>query len=334
MLPRMQHRPDVPLNILLIPSLQMPEASPALIAQIREAAGEDATIVVAESPGEALEAIAEAEVLLGRIDARLLAAAPRLRWVHATTAGADFYLFDEMLASPVLLSGDKGLVGSHLAETAFGLLFAITRRIARSVLDGPASWDHRVEYRREEVELEGLTMGIVGFGGTGRAIARRADAFGMRCIATDVQPVPPSDEVREVWPADRLDELLERSDVVMSGLPYTRATFRLFDERAFARMRRGAYFVNVTRGETVDSDALVRAVASGHLGGAGLDVAHQEPLPADHALWTTPNLVMTPHTAGASQFRLQRNLDRFCRNIAHYRAGEPLEGAIDKEAGF
>ena len=99
-------------------------------------------------------------------------------------------------------------------------------------------------------------------------------------------------------------------------------------------MRRGAILLNVTRGEIVDSDALVEAIRSGHLGGAGLDVAHEEPLPASHPLWRTPNVVMTPHTAGASQLRLQRNLDRFCRNIARYRAGEPLEGAIDKAAGF
>lgn|GEM_PF-96586 len=322
------------LSVLIIPSLQMPEVSAAMLAQVRRAAGDDARITVAESTGEALEAIQDAEVLLGRIDSRLLAAAPRLRWVHATTAGADAYLFPEMLDSPVLLSGDKGLVGSHLAETAFGLLLAITRRIAVAILDGPASWERRVDYRREEVELEGLTMGIVGFGGTGRALARRAAAFGMRCIATDHLPVPASDAVPEVWPAERLDELLAQSDVVASGLPLTPATHRLFDERAFAQMKPGAFFVNVTRGEVVDSDALVRAVASGRLGGAGLDVTHEEPLPADHALWRTPNIVMTPHTAGASQLRLQRNLDRFCRNIVHYRASEPLEGLIDKEAGY
>ncbi len=322
------------MNILLIPSLQMPEVSAETLAQIREAAGPDASITIAESYGEALEAIAEAEVLLGRIDATLLAAAKRLRWVHATTAGADAYLFPEMMAAPVMISGDKGLVGSHLAETAFGLLLAITRRIAVAIQDGPASWEKRVGYRMEEIELEGLTMGVVGFGGTGRAIARRAAGFGMTCIAVDAHEVPPSAEVAEVWGLDRFDELLARSDVVASGLPYTPATHRIFNARTFAQMRRGAILLNVTRGEIVDSDALVEAVRSGHLGGAGLDVAHEEPLPASHPLWSTPNVVMTPHTAGASQLRLQRNLDRFCRNIERYRAGEPLEGFIDKAAGF
>lgn len=322
------------LNILLVPTLQMPKPDAEVLARIQEAAGPASTITIAESPGEAYEAIVETDVLLGRIDADLLSRAKRLKWVHATTAGADAYLFPEMLEADVIISGDKGLVGSHLADTAFGLLLAITRRIAVAILDGPKSWEHRVEYRMEEFELEGLTMGIVGFGGTGRAIAQRAAGFGMRCIAVDSHDVPTSPEVDEVWGTDRLEELVAQSDVVASGLPLTPTTNRMFNDALFAKFKPGAIFVNVTRGEICDSDALIRAITSGHLGGAGLDVAHEEPLPADHPLWTTPNVVMTPHTAGASQLRLGRNLDRFCRNIAHFREGRPLEGLIDKTAGF
>jgi phosphoglycerate dehydrogenase-like enzyme len=177
-------------------------------------------------------------------------------------------------------------------------------------------------------------MGIVGFGGTGRQIARRAAGFGMRCIAVDCDPVPPSPEVAEVWGSNRLDELLRTSDVVTSGLPLTRDTRNLFNARTFGLMKPSALFVNVTRGELMDADALIAAVNSGKIAGAGLDVGPQEPLPSDHPLWTTPNVVMTPHTAGASQFRISRNLDRFCRNIAHYRASEPLEGQINKTRGF
>ena len=108
----------------------------------------------------------------------------------------------------------------------------------------------------------------------------------------------------------------------------------MFGAREFALMKPSAIFVNVTRGECYDADALAEAVRTGSIAGAGLDVAPQEPLPAEHPLWSTPNVVMTPHTAGASQLRLGRNLDRFCRNIEHYRAGEPLEGAIDKQLGY
>lgn len=323
-----------PMHVLVIPGLTMRALADADRERILEAAGPDATITVAESYGEALEAAGDADVIFGRIDPQLFAASKQLRWVHAITAGADAYLFDEMRDSEVMLSGDKGLVGSHLAETAFALLLAITRRVAAAVRDGPQSWDHRVEYRSAEFELDGLTMGIVGFGGTGRAIAHRAAAFGMRCIAVDRDAVPPSPEVPELWGTNRFEELLAASDVVASGLPLTTETRAIFNDDAFARMKRTAILVNVTRGELVDGDALVRAIRSGEIAGAGLDVAPQEPLPADHPLWELPNVVMTPHTAGASQFRAGRNLDRFCINLRRMQRGEPLEGAIDKQLGY
>lgn len=322
------------MKILIVPGLTMPNVDEALIDRILAAAGPGSEVAVADSPGEALEAIEDAEVLLGQVNPALFARARRLRWVHAITAGADAYLFDAMRESDVALSGDKGLVGSHLAEHSFGLLLAINRRLARAFLDGPASWQHRVEYRREEWELDGLTMGIVGFGGTGRAIARRAAAFGMRVIAVDRDPVPPSPEVPAVWPSEWLDDLFREADVVASGLPLTPETRAIFGERAFTLMKPTAVLINVTRGELVDGEALARAVRSGQIAGAGLDVAPVEPLPADHPLWTTPNVVMTPHTAGASQLRVGRNMDRFVRNLAHFRAGEPLEGAIDKTKGY
>ena len=322
------------MNILIMTSITMMEVGDEILDRVRDAAGGEAEITVTTSPGEALEAAPDAEVIFGRIDERLFEHAKNLRWVHASSAGADAYLFDAFKESDVLLSGDKGLVGSHLAETAFGLLLAITRRIDHALLANAESWDHRVEYRRQEFELEGGTIGIVGFGGTGKAIARRAAGFGMRCIAVDREQVAATPEVPEVWGSDRLDQLLAESDVVASGLPLTEETRELFDARAFELMKPTAVFVDVTRGEVYDGLALVKAIEDGQIYGAALDVAPEEPLPADHPLWTTKNVVMTPHTAGASQLRVGRNLDRFCRNLTRYRAGEPLEGAIDKELGY
>lgn len=184
------------LNILLIPTVQMPAPDAELLARIQAAAGPESTVTIAESRSEAYEAIVEADVILGRIDPELLARARRLKWVHATTAGADRYLFPEMMEHSAVISGDKGLVGSHLADTAMGLLLAVVRRIAIAILDGPASWEKRFEYRKDQLELEGLTMGIVGFSGTGRAIAQRAAGFDMRCIAVDAYDVPGSPPCR------------------------------------------------------------------------------------------------------------------------------------------
>jgi phosphoglycerate dehydrogenase-like enzyme len=322
------------MNILIMTSITMMDVDDAIIERVRDAAGADAEITIATSPGEALEAAPDAEVIFGRIDERLFEHAKNVRWVHASTAGADAYLFDTFKKSDVLLSGDKGLVGSHLAETAFGLLLAITRRIDHALLAGAESWHNRIEYRRQEFELDGLTMGLVGFGGTGKAIAKRAAAFGMRCIAVDCEPVATTAEVPEVWQLDRLDDLLAQSDVVACGLPLTEETRNILDAGVFAAMKPTAILINVTRGECVDGDALAAAINDGQIYGAGLDVAPVEPLPVDHPLWNTKNVVMTPHTAGASQLRVGRNLDRFCRNITRFRAGEPLEGAIDKELGY
>lgn len=322
------------MHILIIPGVTMPKVEDALLARIRETAGADVRITVAKSTKDAAGVMEDVEVILGVITPEMFKRARKLTWVHAITSGADSYLFPEMVNSEVMLSGDKGLVGSHLADHTFALLLSLTRRLAAAVQDAPNSWKNRVAYRAEEFELEGCTMGVVGFGGTGRHIARRAAAFGMKCIAVDCDPVPPSPEVAEVWGSDRLDELLKTSDVVASGLPLTPDTRNIFNARAFSLMKKSALFVNVTRGEIFDADALMAAINSGQIAGAGLDTAPMEPLPSDHALWKTPNLIMTPHTAGASQFRIPRNLDRFCRNIALYRAGKPLEGQINKSRGF
>lgn len=324
------------MNVLVITGLTLPEVSEADLARIQAAAGPEATVRVVGRVREAVAVAGEVdvEVVLGVVPAPLLEAAPGLRWVHATASGVDSFLYPAFRESDITLTGEKGLVGGHLADHAFALLLAIVRRVAAAVRLGPGSWADRERMRQEELELEGLVMGVVGFGGTGRAVARRAGAFGMSCVAVDELAVPPGDGVEEVWPTSRLTDLLAVSDVVAVCCPLTDATRNLFDKAAFAAAKPGAILVNVTRGEVVDGDALVGALASGHLGGAGLDVTPLEPLPADHPLWGFDNVVITPHTAGASQHRARRNLDRFCDNLGRYRRGEPLLGVVDKLAGY
>ena len=323
-----------PAEILVTLGLTLPSITDAQVDDIRRAAPPGSTVRVAPTMRAAIAGAGNAEVILGFIPKPLFDAAPALRWVHCIASGMDMFLYPEMLASPVVLTGEKGLVGGHLADTGFGLLLALTRQIATAIRLGPEGWNRREAMRMVEIELEGLTMGVVGFGGTGRAMARRAVAFGMDVIACDVMPVAPSDGVAEVWTMDRLDELLAASDVVAIGAPWTAETSHLFVDARFAAMRPGALLVNVTRGEIVDGDALVRALRSGHLGGAALDVAPVEPLPPDHPLWTFDNVVMTPHTAGASQLRGPRNIARFCDNLRRAAAGEPLVGVVDKQLGY
>ncbi|HCB33773.1 MAG TPA: D-2-hydroxyacid dehydrogenase [Acidimicrobiaceae bacterium] len=328
--------PAGPLNILVTKTLTLAEVTPDDEAMIRAAAGDGVTLTVVDRPRDGVAHAADAEVILGITPKRLFEAAPKLRWVHATASGVDMFMYPEFVDSDVVLTGEKGLVGGHLADHAFGLLLALTRRIATAVRLGAAGWDdeQRARMRFSELELEGLTMGVLGFGGTGRHLARRATAFGMAVLAMDVADVAPGEGVDRVGGLSDLDDIVAASDVVAVALPLTEGTRGLFDDAMFARMKPTAILLNVTRGEIVDGAALERALAAGVIGGAALDVVPVEPLPADSPLWRFDNCVMTPHTAGASQHRGRRNLERFCRNLVALREGLPLEGVVDKQAGF
>ncbi|MCP3856026.1 MAG: D-2-hydroxyacid dehydrogenase [Actinomycetia bacterium] len=328
--------PEHPLNVVVTKTLTLPEVAPEDEAMILEAAGPGATVTVVDSPKLAMPLADQADVVLGLTPKWLFEAAPALRWVHATASGVDMFMFDEFVNSDVVLTGEKGLVGGHLADTAFGLLLGLTRRIAMAVQLGPDGWNqqNREKMRFSEIELEGLTMGIIGFGGTGRHIARRAVAFGMDVQAVDAHPVPASDGVDEVWGLDRLDDVVATSDVVAVGLPLTPETRGMCNDDFFNRMKETAILVNVTRGEIIDGPSIERALQNGTIGGAALDVAPEEPLPADSPLWGLDNCVMTPHTAGASQHRGPRNMERFCRNLVAMREGRPMEGVVDKQTGF
>lgn len=322
------------MHVLVIPGLTLPEVSAFDLGRIRTAAGENTRVSVVQSVDQAVALAADVEVILGLLPKRLFVAAPRLRWVHAIASGVDMFLYPEFVASDVFLTSEKGLVGEHLADHAFGLLLGLTRKIIAAHILGPEAWNHRERLRKDEIELTGRVMGVIGFGGTGRAMARRAKAFGMEVIALDRDSVPPSAEVAEVWPVSALGRLLERADVLAICCPLTPETKGLMNAERLAQMKPGAFLVNVTRGEVMDEAALVRSLRSGHLRGAALDVVPREPLPRDSALWQLDNVLMTPHTAGASQFRAARNLDRFVLNLERLGRGETLEGLVDKHLGY
>ena len=322
------------MNVLVVTGLTLPEVTDADREMILAAGGPGTTVTVVSRLRDALVHAPRTDIVLGVLPEPLFNAAPNLKWVHASASGVDMFLYPAFRDSPIPLSGEKGLVGGHLADHGFGLLLALTRRIASAIRYGTDAWAHREEMRVTELELEGLTMGVFGFGGTGRAMAKRAEAFGMRLLAVDEMPVAGSDGVADVWPTTRLPEMLGLSDVVAVCCPLTEATQSIFNDKVFQQMRWGSLLVNVTRGEVVDGDSLVRALQSGQLGGAALDVVPGEPIAADHPLWGFDNVVMTPHTAGASQHRARRNFERFCDNLRRFRAGEPLVGVIDKVAGF
>lgn len=303
----------------------------AQAARIREAAG-NAAVVIATDAEAVRREVRDADVVFGHFDADLFERGGRLRWVQTLGAGVDGLLFDDFVNSEIVLTSEKGYVGPHLAEHAFALLLALTRGIARSIRE--RTWDNRWSIRSASWELTGRTMGIVGMGGTGREVARRAAAFGMRVIAVDPEPVPPVPEVEEVGRLDRFGHLLRESDVVVICAPLTPETRGMFNREAFGQMKPSAILINVTRGAIVDEASLLEALDEGLIAGAGLDVTPVEPLPPGHPLWDHENVVITPHAAGASPRRMDRAVDLFCRNLVALREGQPLESVIDKRKGY
>ena len=314
------------MNVLLRMNLIEP-----LVDEIRQV-DDKVRVVRAATEEEALAVMPEIEVVCGEITRALFARRRRLAWIQSWGAGVDGLLYPELVESDVVLCSAKGFVGVHLADHGMALLLALSRGI-HTALRNPG-WAPRWPIRDASWELVDRTMGIVGLGGTGREMARRASAFGMRVVAVDPEDVEVPPEVEACWGMDRFHALLEQSDVVAVCAPLTTETEGLFDRTAFARMRNHALLINVTRGRIVDEAALLEALEGKLIGGAGLDVVPQEPLPGDHPLWTMDNVVVTPHTAGGSPNRDGRCVALFCENLRRYLDGRSLTSVIDKRKGY
>lgn len=268
------------------------------------------------------------------VTAELLAAAPRLAWVQAHSAGVDRYIGIEGLDAPELVfTNMKGMHGPVIAEHVFATLLSLTRNLdAFRAASNDGRWERGAADGM--TGLYGRTMLVVGLGGIGTEIARRADAFGMEVLATARTPRTPPAFVDELGVAADLDTLLPRADVVALAVPLTDETRGMIDARRLALMPAGSYLVNIARGPVVDTEALVAALDSGHLAGACLDVTDPEPLPEGHTLWGRPNVVVTPHVAARAEVTGERRWALFVENVRRFGAGEPLLNVVDKEAGY
>jgi phosphoglycerate dehydrogenase-like enzyme len=319
------------MKILYTPLMIVPSLSAEDRAKILEAAGPGSRLVETRDPAQQKAEIADTDVLFGRVSPEVLSQARRLRYYQSIGAGVDAILTPELVESDIILGSEKGAVGIHLAEHAMALLLALTRGL-HTALRRP-DYGLRESIRKEQWELWEQTLGIVGFGGTGREVARRALGFGMRVLAVDIEEVPPEPGVT-LWRNDRLHDLLGESDVVVICLPLTKATHHLFTRDLFRRMRRHAILINVTRGAIVYGEDLLAALEQGLIGAAGLDVTDPEPLPAGHPLWNHPKAIVTPHTAGGSPRRAGRVIATLCENLRRLRANQPLVALIDKRKGY
>lgn len=292
-------------------------------------------IVKVTTPEELASEIADAEVFYGFPNRDLLQQAKALKWIQAPSAGVNFLQnLPELVQNEVVLTNTRGAHGPSIGEHTFALLFAITRHIPQAV---QAQKEHRwawSEIYYTSHEIWGRTMGIIGYGAIGRAVAQRARGFDMNVIAVDTFPEPGAPFVAETWGMDRLPDLLAESDVVVVSAPYTTESHHLLGAEQLALMKPSAYLIVVSRGGIVEEGALAEALYAGKIAGAGLDVTEVEPLSPESPLWDAPNTIITPHTAGDSTEKERRCVEVLRDNLVLYAAGEPLKNLVDKGLGY
>lgn len=322
--------PRLPLTIYMRSGL-----SPEYLEQIRDISSEIELLQdIPES--EKAAALKKADVVFGYLGEDDFKQSKKLKWVQSPSAGVEHYLYPVMVNSEVMLTNAKGCYGSPISEHVFSLLFSHTRRTAEQIKNMASGKWERPE---GQIEMRNLTMGIIGFGGIGRETARRAKAMDMKVITADVMPFYEerygnlADEIH-LMEGGGFEHVLAHSDVIVSAAPHTDRSEGIFDAKAFETMKEGAYFINVSRGKLVQTDALLNKLNSGHLAGVGLDVTDPEPLPSDHPLWKMPNVVITAHNAARSQYHWGRMQQVFADNVKRYVKGFPLLNQVDKEAGF
>ncbi|MEE2937440.1 MAG: D-2-hydroxyacid dehydrogenase [Planctomycetota bacterium] len=280
------------------------------------------------------ECLPTADIFIGHakvpVDWDRVLAARKLRWIQSSAAGLDHCLVPGVIQSDIVVSSASGLFAPQVAEQTFSLLFGLLRRL-------PLFF--RAEMRRQFVrlptdDLRGKTIGIVGMGGNGRMLVRALSPWDVRLVGTDYYPVDPPNGLDQLWPADELDRLLEVSDIVILTLPLNIQTQGLFDEACFSKMKAGSYLVNVARGAVVVETALVNALQSEQLAGAGLDVTEVEPLAGDSLLWDDPRVIITPHVGAQSTRRVDDTTDLACLNLKRFFDGQPPYNRVEKKLGF
>jgi phosphoglycerate dehydrogenase-like enzyme len=260
----------------------------------------------------------------------------KLRWVQNYYVGIDRCLENQLLLEGnVLLTNTKAIPGPGMAEHAMAMMLMLTHKMHVFYQQQQRSEWRRLSQKDGQVmEVNGKTMLVVGLGGIGRQVAKRAHGLGMRVIATRKSSRKGPDYVDYVGLADEMLELAKQADVVVNITPLTKATTGLFDRDFFKAMRPTAYFINIGRGKSVVTQDLIAALNTNEIAGAGLDVTDPEPLPADHPLWKMRNVIITPHNSAPSDQMQQRFWTLVRENLRRYTAGEPMLNVVDIKRGY
>ncbi len=331
------------LWIALLPATAWPQMTPKIVVaglsptQLSELkTSVRANFVPVSSPQEALQQISDADGLMGICNRELVETGKKLRWIQVYSAGVDRYRFPELRNSDITLTNCKIIQGPEIADHALALLLALTRRLHLLIpMRTKQEWA-RTEFRgaRRPIELNGKTALIIGLGGIGTQIAQRAAAFGMKVLAVDPKDIPYLSFIEKTVPPDQLHELLPRADVVFMSAPHTPESEGMMGATEFDMMKKGSYFIAVSRGKTYSKSALVKALDEKRLAGAGLDVTDPEPLPKGDPLWEFENVVITPHIAGQSDQIWERRMAVLKENARRFTEGSTLINIVDKQKGY
>jgi D-2-hydroxyacid dehydrogenase (NADP+) len=303
--------------------------SPAQLEELRQAA--PTLSVVSATQQDAAAKLADADGAVGTVPLQAIKAAPNLKWVQTQSAGVEHYA-PELRGRSVTLTNCKIIQGPNIADHAMALLLMMTRELAQSkAAMAREEWDRS---NLNPVELNGKTAVIIGVGGIGMQIAQRAFAFGMTVIGVDPKEISYTYFLKQVVQPDQLDTVLPQADVLFVSAPLTEKSRHMVSSRQFGLLKKGAYFVAVSRGELYDTGALVKALDEKRLSGAGLDVTDPEPLPKGHPLWKFNNVIITPHDAGQGDVVGVRRMDLYKENLRRFAKGEPLLNVVDKDKGY
>ena len=301
--------------------------------QFVQLASGDHQALIAADDAEAISLAGEVEVIMGHFKPAVCAAAPNVKWIQSFSAGMDKFLFPEIIErDEVAISNVAGLYAPQGGEHAWALLLALTRGIDESIRrNAERKWAGGAT-----VELTGMTLGVIGMGGFGIEMVKRAAGYDMEIIAVDPvrrDPPPGVSELKDNT-VENIHDLLRRADVVMMACPRTKETYHLIGREELALMKETAYLINVTRGGIIGEDALSDALRAGQIAGAGIDVTEVEPLAPESPLWDAPTIILTPHRAGASQHRPRKVFEFFLAQLERYLKGEPVLNIVDKRKGY
>jgi phosphoglycerate dehydrogenase-like enzyme len=292
----------------------------------------------ATSPEQRAEALAACDAMYTWIlKDHELAQAAGLQWVHTSAVAVETLCLPELFARGIAVSNTRGVQAVPIAEHVMAVTLALAKQIPFVIENQQQAHWAQNEFMGERLPwlLKGRTLGLVGVGTIGSEIAKRAESFGMRVIALRRRPAYGTiGHVERVYGKEALAEFLGQSHVLVICAPLTPETLNLIGAAQFAQLPKGAVVVNVGRARIIDTEALMASLAAGHLGGASLDVFPQEPLPPEHPLWKTPNVILTPHTSGFRQGHWDEVIDLFGDNLERWLKGEPLKFKIEPELGY